>query len=384
MFGRRFFLAIRFCIIAGLVTLFPSLLMAQDLVELLDGGSREGTILKIRKDDKEFDFVPKDGHDSGSQVYKYSEVHTVTLKGRRFVLTPKPVQDAMTETGETNGNPSKTRKEINDLIDQAGRTPPDWYADAPLNHPASLDLSWPLKVEGPWDESKNVGQYIWGRVNPNEGRWDSGIKLIHQCMALHEGDREKLNRDMEKLGDMYFTLKQDYARAAFWLKQAKSPVSKPTGIHLAECYWRLGNKGMAIEMLRGKQLHVDAIKLFGDMGEVAEALRITQAYSRSNLFNEAFLNAGDALRNAGRLDEAIEYYQRVLDLDQARNEEYKARYKARAAGAIEAIKLFERTDVRSVADGTYRDSSTGYNGKLEVQVQVSQGRIESVRVTKHR
>lgn len=55
-------------------------------------------------------------------------------------------------------------------IETVGSKLPEWYDSTPSSHPATLDLSWPLKADDPWNESKNVGQYIWGRVNPNPNR----------------------------------------------------------------------------------------------------------------------------------------------------------------------------------------------------------------------
>lgn len=372
--------------------LLPSITVAQDSVEFLDGATMQGKILEIRKDAKEFDFRLQTDAPALSKTYPYSDVHAVTFNGKRFVLTPtaRAVTPNTNMSGEaakgkdsSNGSPMRSQQEVLALIESAGTTPPDWFELAVMNHPASLDLSWPMDAKGPWDESKNIGQYLWGRIKPNEGRWHSGIKLVHQCLAQHQDDPQKLLRDMEALGEMYFTLLQDYPRAAFWLQKAKASVSKQTGIHLAECYWRLGSQPMAMGMMRGKSLHQSAIKMLGDMGEIDQALRVTSVYAKTSLSNEAFLNAGDALRSAGRLDDATAYYQRVIDSDNARNEEYKQRYFARAAGAIEAIKLYDKADVTRVADGTYTDSSTGYNGELEVQIKVAGGKIESAKVTKH-
>jgi uncharacterized protein with FMN-binding domain len=372
--------------------MLPSITVAQDSLEFLDGSIVQGKILEIRKDAKEFDFRLPTDDPTSSKTYPYSDVLAVTFNGKRFVLTPpsntmRPngkvsggkARDASSSLGSSNRSP----KEVLALIESAGKKQPDWFESTVMNHPESLDLSWPMDAKGPWDESKNVGQYLWGRIKPNEGRWHSGIKLVHQCMALHENDTQKLSRDMDTLGEMYFTLLQDYPRAAFWLQKAKAPVSRQTGIHLAECYWRLGNQAMAMELMRGKSLHPSAIKLLGDMGEIDQALRVTSYYAKTPQSDDAFLNAGDALRSAGRLDDAIEYYQRVIDSSNARNEEYRQRNLARAAGAIEAIKLYDRADLTRVKDGTYTDSSTGYNGKLEVQIKVSGGKIETARVTKH-
>ena len=271
------------------------------------------------------------------------------------------------------------------MIAAAGETPPDWFASTPLDYPKTLDLSWPLKPPTKdWQAQKNMGQYIWSVINENPGRWQSGIRLIHHVVTLHKDDRVLLTRDMKALGSAYFRLLQDYPRAAFWLQKANASVSTVDGIRLAECYWRLGNRDMALGMLRGQRLNLGAIKLYGDMGEIDRALSLTKAFAKSNADYQANILAGDALRQAGRLDDAIEYYQRVIDSKRFRNEQYEKRFKARARESMETIRLYDQADVSKVADGTYQDSSTGYNGKLSVEVAVSGGRLESVKIIDHK
>lgn len=351
---------------------------AQDTIEFLNGSTLTGKMLKIRKSDREFDFETQIGGQSIKRAYKYSKVHAVTFNGRRFELTP------MTESSSDSSAKTRSKQEVLDHIQKIGSQPPDWLADTKLNHPQSLDLGWPLKAEGKWNESKNVGQYIWGRVNPNVSRWKPGVKLIYECIDQHAGNRSLLQRDYKKLGEMYFVLFQDYPRAAYWLQKGNASVDQEAGIFLAECFWRLGNKKMATDKLRSNRLHFNAIKLFGDMGEIPSAMRITSLYAKTSMFNEAFLKAGDALRGAGELEKATEYYQKVLDRNQARNAEYLKRYKGLAQGAIEAINLFDRADVSRVSDGTYTASSMGYNGQLEVQAVVKNAKIVDLKVTKHR
>ena len=270
---------------------------AEDLVEFANGSTKTGTIHEIRKSDREFDFSSTVGGRTFRRTYGYDQVSAVTYGGKRYVLNPSddPGDGSASHSEADGANLNRTKDEVTAIIKSQGSQDPDWLATTPLNHPDSLELAWPLKAEGPWDESKNVAQYIWGRVNPNESRWKPGIKLVHECMNRHQDDQELLLRDMQKLGDMYFTLLQDYARAAYWLQKAKVTATTPLGVYLAECYWRLGSKPMAMEMLRGERLHFDAIKLLGDMGEIKRALSLTKAYSNSNVSNEAFLNMGDAL-----------------------------------------------------------------------------------------
>ncbi len=372
----------------GILQLHPTNSNAEDQVELLNGTRLSGQMIGIRKDDREFDFESSFGGKLVKQTYAYDKIHAVTFGGKRFVITPMtesapmaaPMANAEATTHHTT---QRTKAEVLQFIEDFGSTEPDWLASTQMNHPETLDLEWPLKTEGKWDESTNVGQYIWGRVSPNEARWKPGIKLVYECMKRHQQNRTLLVRDMEKLGDMYFTLLQDYPRAAYWLQKADASVSKETGIFLAECYWRLGNKELAFAKLQGNLLHFNAIKLYGDMDEIEMAMNVANVYAKTPLFNEACLKAGDALRGAGRLDEAITFYEQVLDRNEARNKEYLTRYKGLAQGAIDAIKLFDKADVSRVADGTYTSSTMGYNGQVEVTVKVAGSQIKNVTVSKH-
>ncbi len=65
---------------------------------------------------------------------------------------------------------TRTRAEVEALIENVGRTPPDWYGSAPLNYPRTLDLSWP-KPSGPWNTRKHISHYMFSVINENPGRW---------------------------------------------------------------------------------------------------------------------------------------------------------------------------------------------------------------------
>ena len=297
----------------------PVTVRAQDSVEFLNGSTVEGKILQIRKDEKEFDFETKIGTQTFTRTYPFSKVHAVNMKGKRYELTPK----AAISSGDSV---KRSKAEVKAVIAAAGETPPDWFDATPLKYPDTLDLSWPLKppTKG-WHSHKNMGQYIWSVVNENPSHWHKGIKLVHHCITLHKDNPTLLARDMKSLGSLYFNLLRDYPRAAFWYEKSKVPVTRMNGIRLAECYWRLGNRKMALDMMRGKTLPIAAIKLLGDMDELTKALKVTKSYSKTNRKYHAFLLAGDALRRVGKLDQAIKYYQRVLDTNKFRNEEYKKR-----------------------------------------------------------
>ena len=159
-------------------------------------------------------------------------------------------------------------------VEALGRTPPDWYDATPLDYPETLDLSWPEPAPKPWNNQKNVGQYIWDRINPNPGKWREGVKLMHHLMTVNKDDKRVVLRAMRSLGSMYHNLLQDYARAAFWWRAAgvhRDPGSHPpvVGLRLANCYYQLGDKPMALAFLkRLPSRPYAAIKLLGDMGEV--------------------------------------------------------------------------------------------------------------------
>jgi len=363
---------------------------AQDSVELLNGSKVQGKVLAIRKETREFDFEVSIGGQTIKRTYAYDKVEAVTINGKRYVLNSKPESSGGGSSGHATGNSggsssTSSRSEIERLIEDVGSTPPGWYDDAPLEHPRSLDLSWPLKPQGKgWQANKYVFHYLWSNVYPNPARWKSGAKLIHHILPKHRDEPTLLARDMRELGHMYFRLFQDYPHAAFWYRKSGLDKGTPASVHLAECYWRLGNREMALEELKSRTVPLEMIKLYSDMGDTDRALQLVELYVRAGRPMEACLLGGDACRSAGRTEEAIQYYQKVLQSSAARNEEYLRRFHGRAKESIEAVRLLEQADPKQVADGAYAATTTGYAGPLEVKVTVAGGRIESVRVAKHR
>lgn len=367
--------------------------LGEDLVELVSGASVRGKVTEIRREAREFDLETEIGSRTVTRTYSYDRVEAVTIDGKRYVLNERPypadpshANSSSHTTGDQDGSPSERSKaEIERLIEAQGATPPDWFATTELDYPSTLDLSWPLKPPTKnWQANKYVFHYLWSNVNPNPGRWKSGIKLIHHILPQHRNDPVLLARDMLELGNMYFRLLQDYPRAAFWYQKSGVEKGTPASVWLAECYWRMGSKAMALEQLNARTLPIGAIKLLSDMGETRKALQLVEAYARAGQPHEAYLLGGDACRDAGRLDEAVQYYNKVLVSKGARNAEYEKRFNARATESIEAIQLQKKADPANVADGTYTATATGYAGELEVKVNVSNSKIESVQVTKHK
>lgn len=379
---RRSMFIFLFCLA---VCFSPALLMAEDFVEFLNGAKVTGAMKEIRKEKKEFDFEITLSGRKLVRTYTFDKVHAVTMQGKRHILTPMSDAPAVGGGVASSSPAGRTKAQVLELINTVGPTPPDWFESTPLDYPKTLELDWPLEAKDKgWNNQKNVGQYKWDVINPNPGRWQSGVRLMHHVMTLHKDQPALLHRDIKALAEMYFELFQDYPRAAFWLQKAKVQLPEPQGVHLAECYWRMGNKQMALEMLNARSLPSNAIKLLGDMGETTRALQLSEAFAKMNRPHEAYLLAGDACRSVGRYKEAIAFYQKVVDSPDARNEEYAQRFHGLARDGIEALNLIDKANVAKVADGSYRASSVGYSGAVEVEVRVTNHRIEEVRVVNHR
>lgn len=366
---------------AGLIPLVllvsSTLASAEDVVELKTGAKVTGKV--IAQDATSVTVERTVGTRTFSRKYPKSQVARITLEERGSTTGSTPAKSA-----------TRTKQEVLDLIDSVGKTPPDWFDATQMNLPDTLDLTWPKKAEGPWNSSKNVGQYIWDRINPNPNKWNEGVKLMHHIMANSNGDQELIQRAMQSLGTMYHNLHDDYARAAFWWHQAgldKDPnKALQPAVHLANCYWKLGNKQLALDHLKKmKSYPLQVIKLLGDMGETDDAIKLADRFAKGGNAIPCYLYGGDVCRVAGRLDDAEKYYRKALDApdDESRNKDYAKREKARAQASLAAIRFY-RLDPKTVKDGTYTASSVGYEDQVQIEVTVKTGRIENVEVTKHR
>lgn len=352
-----------------------------DTIEALSGNIIEGKV--ISRDDKFVVMEVKVGGKAVQRKFGISLIRAITIEGQpREVLKEGGSTTPGTSTkGPTPGSPSSPRsaKEIDAIIAQAGKEPPDWLATTALNLPASLDLTWPEKPDGGWNNQKNVGQFIWDVINPNASRWREGIKLMHHLIDVNKTDDALRIRATNTMAGMYHHFFQDYARAAYYWRQAGD---KADYIGLAECYFRLGNRTMAMDILnRLQRLPVSAVKLWADMGDTNKAISLVDLWANGNGHDEAMMHAGDACRLAGRFAQATQFYEKIIALPDTKDNK---RSKDRAKASLDSIKYFDTFDVKKVADGTYKSSSLGYEGQVEVTVVVASGKIESVKVTNHK
>ena len=278
---------------------------------------------------------------------------------------------------------TRSKAEIEALIEKEGSMQPGWLDAVPLNYPQTLDLSMakPTPNSG-WNPQKNVGQYFWSVINENSSKWKEGIKFGLHLATVNKDKPEKVNDALRQVAHLYQDCLQDYARAAYFRK--KCGDADDEGI--AVCYWKLGSKEMAKDVLLkygdDDTRHGSIIKLWADIGEIGTALKLAETKSTEKA-DIAWLMAGDACRLAGRLPEALDYYNRVLKADPKTCGRDVNQTKKRAQANIDAIKVFDSLDLKRVPDGKFQSSSAGYTGPLTVEVTVKSSRIEEVKITQH-
>jgi uncharacterized protein with FMN-binding domain len=389
---RRSFLPVRWPVVGLALMTIAAAASAAD-IEFLNGNKVQGTVLS--KDETSIQVQTRVGGKMVTVTYPLKSIHTVTINGKLRVINRKSAATGSSgdqaSSASTTSTGQRTKAEIQALINEAGRQQPDWFESTPLNYPATLDLSWPdAAPNSGWNNQKNVGQWVWDIVNPNPNRWRDGIRLMHHLLVQHKDDPAKRNRVMAELGRMYFELLEDYPRAAFWYQQAG--VGKGSefdrsknGAHLAECYWRLGSKPMAVELLTKLPVTYESIKLWGDLGETKKCVELaTKAAPQARWPSTCYLLIGDAYRVAGDYPKAIAAYQKAYDEAEKPDHVREEALRVRAGANLQALKAAEGLELSKVADGTYSASSLGYEGQVEVEVKVASGRIDSVRVTKHK
>lgn len=363
----------RACFVSLLILGGLALAARADVLELAGGNKLEGQV--VARDARSITFTAKIGDRSYTREYPLDKVVAVTVDGNREVIG-----SAGGASGEAQAE--RSPEEVKKVIEQLGGTRPDWWDSVALNYPQTLDLSWPDRPPPPWDNQRNVGQYIWDVINPNPARWREGARFVHHLLSMHRDNPALRDKAMRELARMYQDQLRDFARAAFWWQKAGVDQGEDyAGVQLAECYWRLGSKAMAVELLGKTPPSFPMIKLWAELGEIDYALQFADANANSPAADVAFIYAGDACRFAGRTQQALEYYQRVLSVQATgRGARRVMRNQQRAASNIEAVKLFDMLDLRRVPDGKYRASSLGFESPLTVDVTVRQGRIEAVDV----
>jgi uncharacterized protein with FMN-binding domain len=366
--------------------------LAQDEIEMLSGNRIQGKIIERSQQSVKIQITADNRRLTRS--YPLNRVRAITQNGQRQVLVPqgKDSPDAATAVAPPPaappGQPPLVDPTLDSQIDQMGRMPPEWFDSTPLEFPNTMDLSWPEPAPVIWNYTRNVDHYLWDIVSSNPKRYRSGVRFMHHVLNVNQQNEGVRARAMNELGRMYFEFFRDYARAAFWWRQAKvdqNPKFTPTpsAAHLAECYWRLGSRASATQLLERLPLAPAIVKAWADLKETEKALRLCdEALKRGLPPSQIYLLAGDACRAARDFTKATEFYQKVLNVPKpAKPGEEIKRDQERAAATLEVIRLFDTLDVSRIPDGTYPGKSLGYYGLLEVEAVVKARRIEEIKVT---
>ena len=385
----------RFGMFAIVALLCPVLDLSADQIEFRTGAKLEGRI--IARDATQVKIETTVNGRKLTRTVPLDRISALAIGDQRSVLHAstgtESVQDSTSATpsrpdagSDSARGPQRTKGQIDELIKREGASLPDWWETTPLEYPQTLDLSFPEPAPGGWDNQKNVGQYIWDVINPNPGKWRGGIRFLSHLLEVNKGNREVEVRVMNSMGGIYCRMLGDYVRAAYWWRRAgvETRDGGNRGVELAECYWKLGNKQMALELLGRMRTQFATIKLLSDMGETDRALAIAKSAAQGPTADWAYLYAGDALRVAGRHQEALAMYEKVLTVPATGKQQGRIeRSHRRAQANIEGIKVFELLDLTCVPDGTYHSSSLGYEAQVSIEVVVRRGRIGDVRVTEH-
>lgn len=328
---------------------------------------------------------------------------------------------------------ARTKTEVDALIAQAGSSTPDWWDTTELDYPETLDLNWPVRAGfGPgrfeerggrdrrggrgrrggggfgWEQSPptNVDEYLIQVVYPNPSRHKAGVKLVHHLMIRHKDDPEKLRRSLNTLGEMFYELFGEYARAAFWWQKCAALGGGADALKVARCYFELGSPATAADLLSQAgsdeaRNTKDAIKLWARIGEVDKALSMIESYGgagnpgtdrfgfrgrRSMSQSSKYLLAAEICRGAGRYDEALAYYAKVLALPNSETrpaDHHETDDKFEAQVNRTGTEFLRTLDLTRVPDGSYTETVEAYGGPMTVQVVVRNRRIASVEVTRH-
>ena len=372
--------------------------LAEDRIELKSGISLSGEVLSIT--DETVTIQISVGARKLKRAYPTSRVKAVTVDGKRTVFdSNKKTSSQEAKENEnadvvkavaapTSGLIQRSSEQIADLIQQQGRVAPEWFKNATLDFPDTLDLSWPDAKPPTWNYTRHIEHYVWDIINSNRARYGMGIRFMHHLLQENEDRPETLTKIMNELGRMYFEFFDDYARAAFWWQNAnvtRNPryLATDSPARLAECYFRLGNRDMAIDLLSKAPLTYGVIKLWGDLSEPDKAVSLAEEALKKGLeSSEVYLLAGDALRAAERYDSAVAYYRKTLKIDvQGPDRDQIDRNRRRAEGTIELIELFDKLKFKEVTDGDYEDKSYGYAGNVYLKTSVNRGRLMNIEIT---
>jgi len=389
-----------------------------DEIELNNGKTYKGVVLN--RDSRYVMFKAVIGSGTAEMMFPVGTIKSVKVDGKMPQPEPAaaPVPRSLPERGRTpaanpqgvlgsagpgagdtpsTADPSsrpRSAAQVNALIAQAGKTPPDWWDSVKLKYPPTLDLKGTSRAQG-WAPQRNLGAYFFSTISPNPGKWRQGIKVFDLCVKTRVKNPATLPEAMAQLARGYMRFEKDWARAAYWYgkmlamdPRGRSSIYQAT--QLAECYWELGSKQMAADVLKKYQLHrfgnSEVIRLWGKMGETKRAIDLAAWMAKRGAGTAGYSAAGSVARRAGKLSEAQGFYRKAVDAGNALPANRRPRkYIHSAEVAANALTTFQGLSLSRLPDGTYKGScDSGYRGPIEVEVVIKAGRIDSARVVRHK
>ncbi len=372
----------RLVLVSASMLLVGSLLVSSvraDEIETKDGTVYRGKLLKELEN--KVVFQANLGGVMVNMDFPFSNVKAVTVNGVRRMakpgakagVKPKAVKPAAVAKNE------RTESQVDELIDDVGRTKPDWFDAITISPPPTLKLNWLVTRRG-IQPHVNLNQYIDMIITPSPSRWKEGVKLMYHVGSVNRTSLIRLKRSQTALAKMYFNYFGDYARAAYWYRKAGGR----NNLQLATCYYRLGCKPLAAKMLKAfRDDHTpdgNVIRLWAEMGETSKAVFYGEQTAQAGRPDVGYLAAGDALRRDGQFSRAQTYYQKVIDAQ--KGSVNIKRNTARATANLEATKLQAALRLSQIPDGTYAAQGAGYQttGPISVSVTMAGGSLEAVRV----
>ncbi|MBL7077763.1 MAG: FMN-binding protein [Kiritimatiellae bacterium] len=285
------------------------------------------------------------------------------------------------------GGGEPTRSEVESAIAEAGRTDPEWWASVSLDYPKQLRLDWPAaRDEKRWEPERNPGQYLTGIVYLYPKQWRATAKLFHHMLEVNRERPAIRARVMDRLGHIYASLLDDYARGAYWYGSAAAEgvTSTDQQVELARCYWKLGSRELASETLaRVGYPNSSAVLVWAEMGDLDRAMQVAEVAATGRQAAQVYLAAGEACRSHADPAHAGDWYHRIVKGTSRGNRQRMNSYRQCARDAMDAIRAGESLDLNTLSDGTFRGEATGFRGRVEVAVAVKDHAIVSVKVTDH-
>lgn len=309
----------------------------------------------------------------------------ILLAASQALAQPAPAS-APASRPDKPGN-TRTREQVEALIEQMGKTKPDWFDATELKYPDTLDLTWSnMDEKTGWEPQKKLGAYLFSVIGENPPRYKEGVKLLHQVVLVNKDNSQRLARSMDALGTAYYDLLEDYPRAVYWWRKVDklAPGKYYNRLQYARSYFKMGNKQMALELVgrlgRDNTRNASIARLWSEMGETQRAITLAEGIAREGRPDVGYLAAGDVCRESPDFKRAMTYYQKVLAVTQTTGRDLD-RNKQRAQRNFDGIRIIEALDLSKVKDGAYTGSELGYVNDIGVEVVIKAGRIESVKVS---